>query len=106
MFVSRRESVRSGPFELEGDTAREELEAIPVPRKSALRGNRRSDATGRRLSPVEHINDSMTLGNLPVSSLSAEERSETDNTLLELRLKKLEDLVRKLEADNANRNVI
>jgi len=109
MFADGRESVRSGPFELEGDTAPEELEANPVPRKAALRENREDGTTGG-LSPVEHTDGieegSVTLGSLPVSQTSAEDRRESDNAPLELRLKKLEDMVRRLEAENANRRVI
>jgi len=107
MFAGGRKSVRGGPFELEGDTAPEELKGNPVRRKAVLRENREDGATGR-LSPGEYTDGkgSVALGNLSVSPLGAEERRETDNAPLELRLKKLEDLVRRLEADNANRRVI
>ena len=107
MFAGGRKSVRSGPFELAGDTAPEALKANPMRRKAGSRENRERGATGR-LSPVEHTDGkgSVALGNLSGSPLSAEERRETDNAPLELRLKKLEDLVRRLEADNANRRVI
>jgi len=101
--------VRSGPFELEGDTAPKELEANPVPRKPASRENREDSATVG-LSPVEHTGgvgkDPAILAKLSVSPLGAEGRRETDNMPLELRVKKLEDMVRRLEADNANRRVI
>ena len=104
MFAGGRKSVRGGPFELEGDTAPEELKGNPVRRTAVLRENREHGATGR-LSPVEYTDGkgSVALGNLSVSPLGAGERRETDNAPLELRLKKLEELVRRLEADNVNR---